>query len=253
MWCDRLPDVPHVQDPDRHAAAMIAVDELETQIVVMDDGFQHRRMHRDFDIVVVDASQPFFNAFLLPRGMLREPVSSLDRADMVVLSRCDAVPDAALNTLHQRMEQQFPGLPIVHSIHAPTKLINSDSHSTAIDASELSRQRVIALCALGNPGAFYQTLESLGAELIDRITLPDHDHFTTETMQTVIKRINRSREQQSIDRVVCTHKDLVKLQTERIAGIPLWALQIELRITENEQAMDAALDQIIARTPDDHD
>ena len=81
----RLPDVPHLQNPDRIASATIAIEELETQFIVMDDGFQHRHLHRDLDIVVVDATEPFGYGYLLPRGLLREPVKSLSRASC----RCD--------------------------------------------------------------------------------------------------------------------------------------------------------------------
>ena len=98
---DRLPDVPHVQDADRVEAARIAVQELATQIVLMDDGFQHRRLHRDLDIVVIDATCPFGFGYLLPRGLLREPIASLRRADLVILSRCDLVDSAVLQQIEE--------------------------------------------------------------------------------------------------------------------------------------------------------
>ena len=72
-----LPDVPHLQNPDRVAAARIAIDELETQLIILDDGFQHRRIHRDLEIVLIDALQPFGFGHVLPRGLLREPLRGL--------------------------------------------------------------------------------------------------------------------------------------------------------------------------------
>ena len=90
----KLPDVPHVQNADRVAAAKMAIEEFDCQLILLDDAFQHRRIHRDLNIVVVDALEPFGFGHVFPRGALREPLSGLRRADMVVLSRADLVQPA---------------------------------------------------------------------------------------------------------------------------------------------------------------
>ena len=92
---ENLPDVPHLQDPDRVRLADIAVAELETELIILDDGFQHRRLARDLDLVMLDALDPFGLGRLFPRGLLREPVSSLRRASAVILSRADLLEPAA--------------------------------------------------------------------------------------------------------------------------------------------------------------
>src|SRR5207244_12530469 len=84
---ENLPDVPHLQGPDRAALAQVAVEELDSEILVLDDGFQHRRLHRDLDIVLIDATCPWGYGHLLPRGLLREPISSLKRAHVAMLTR----------------------------------------------------------------------------------------------------------------------------------------------------------------------
>src|SRR5262249_5942270 len=86
---ENLPDVPHLQGADRVALAAAAVEELESEVLILDDGFQHRRLVRDLDVVLVDASNPWGYGYLLPRGLLREPKSSLRRASVVLLTRCD--------------------------------------------------------------------------------------------------------------------------------------------------------------------
>src|SRR5439155_5732768 len=93
---ENLPDVPHLQGADRVALAAAAVEELESEILVLDDGFQHRRLHRNLDIVLIDATCPWGHGYLLPRGLLREPIGSLKRAHAAVLTRCDLAPAAAL-------------------------------------------------------------------------------------------------------------------------------------------------------------
>ncbi|MFG0262976.1 MAG: tetraacyldisaccharide 4'-kinase, partial [Novipirellula sp. JB048] len=144
----RLPDVPHLQDPDRVAAATIAVEELEVQLILMDDGFQHRRLHRDLDLVVVDATEPFGFGHLLPRGLLREPISSLARADLVILSRSDAVAEDQLRLIEQQIERAKPGLAVVRSAHVPTALLEYPNLQTPIEA--LVDRNIAVVSAIGN-------------------------------------------------------------------------------------------------------
>ena len=87
MLEENLPDVPHLQSPDRVALARVAESELETELIVLDDGFQHRRLRRDLDVVLIDALEPFGLGRLFPRGLLREPLGALERSGVVVLSR----------------------------------------------------------------------------------------------------------------------------------------------------------------------
>ena len=105
---DRLPDVPHVQDPDRVEAARVAVEELESQVILMDDGFQHRRLYRDLDIVVVDATCPFGYGHVLPRGLLREPIDGIRRADLVIVSRCDLIDEEECCIDREILSEEFP-------------------------------------------------------------------------------------------------------------------------------------------------
>lgn len=86
---ENLPDVPHLQDPDRVALAMTAVEELDAEVLILDDGFQHRRLNRNLDIVLIDATRPLNRESMFPRGLLREPIRSLNRAHVLILTRCD--------------------------------------------------------------------------------------------------------------------------------------------------------------------
>jgi tetraacyldisaccharide 4'-kinase len=105
---ENLPDVPHLQDPDRFAAAERAAEELESELVVLDDGFQHRRLHRDLDVVLIDATRPPTRDYLLPRGTLREPASGLRRAGAIVLTRCDQVDAGAVDAIHSWLARRWP-------------------------------------------------------------------------------------------------------------------------------------------------
>src|SRR6202035_103263 len=112
---ENLPDVPHLQGTDRVALAQVAVEELESEILVLDDGFQHRRLRRDLDLVLIDATAPWGYGYLFPRGLLRERLGSLRRADVVVLTRCDLVAPDIVAGLRQRVERIAPGKPMVET------------------------------------------------------------------------------------------------------------------------------------------
>lgn len=233
----RLPDVPHVQDPDRVEAARIAVEELEAELILMDDGFQHRRLHRDLNIVVIDATCPFGYGHLLPRGLLREPLASLSRADLVIISRFDAVDVDVIHKIERAIRDHHAGVPILHCNHRPTSLLE---HPDSVHP--IIPQNVAAVSAIGNPAAFEQSLHRCGLAIVESRRLPDHDAYSPETVAELRDWIESIAER--IDRVVCTHKDLVKLQTGRLGGKPIAALLIELAFVGDTAALDASLEAV---------
>ena len=126
----KLPGVPHVQDPDRVAAARRAIEEFGCQVLVLDDAFQHRRIARDLDIVLLDALEPFGYEHVFPRGTLREPLAGLARAHIVALSRADLLTAEQRSTIRDRVAQLSPQAVCVEVVHAPLALVAAAS-STA--------------------------------------------------------------------------------------------------------------------------
>src|SRR5262249_58524030 len=106
---ENLPDVPHLQGPDRAALAAAAVTELESEGLVLDDGFQHRRLARDLDLVLIDATNPWGHGYLFPRGLLREPASGLRRAGAVLLTRCDQTSEKNRGRIRGEVARYRPG------------------------------------------------------------------------------------------------------------------------------------------------
>ncbi len=237
----RLPDVPHVQNPDRVEAARVAVEELDSQLILMDDGFQHRRLHRDLNLLVIDASCPFGYGYLLPRGLLREPLSGIRRADLAIISRSDLVSESELASIQQQLHLYHPALPTVCSQHEPTQLLVYPDEFVPVDA--LSGQNVVVVSAIGNPDAFLQTVKDCGANVIDSMSLPDHDPYGPQTVGLLRDWIAGLGER--ISRVVCTHKDLVKLETDRLGGVPLSAVIIELTLVGDSTRLQAALEDFL--------
>jgi tetraacyldisaccharide 4'-kinase len=240
----RLPDVPQVQDADRFAAAKIAVEELECEFLLMDDGFQHRRLHRDLDVVVVDATNPFGFGYLLPRGLLREPIRGLQRAGVVLISRCDLVNEGALQKIETTLRRHAkPGTPMLRCEHSASELIQVGNEAKPIDW--LRAKSVITVCAIGNPAAFEATIDKLGAKRVESLRFPDHDGFGRDAIERLRACVQANAG--NVDAVLCTHKDLVKIETDVIASRPLLAVGIDLTILGEPSGLLDQLKPLIRR------
>jgi tetraacyldisaccharide 4'-kinase len=238
----KLPDVPHVQNPDRVEAARTAVEELDSRLILLDDGFQHRRLARDLDIVLIDALEPFGYGHLLPRGLLREPLSALRRAHAVVLSRADLVDAAERRRIREVAARHAPSAAWAEVAHKPAALIDCDGRRREL--SELRGRRVAAFCGIGNPAAFCRTLESCGCELAALREFPDHHAYGEADIDSLLKWL---RELHDVEAVVCTHKDLVKVGLLHLGSCPLWALIVGIEFLSGAEALEALLAPLAER------
>jgi tetraacyldisaccharide 4'-kinase len=239
---ENLPDVPHLQGPDRAALAAVAVEELESEVLVLDDGFQHRRLARDLDIVLLDATCPWGFGHLLPRGLLREPPSSLRRAGAIVLTRCDQAAPAELEALRLRVARLAPGVPVAETVHEPLALVQGSGAGTSPEM--LRGQPVAGLCGIGNPEAFRRTLVDLGARLVDFRVYPDHHRYTRQDVEE-LRDWARSLPGDAV--VVTTQKDMVKLRLVELGGRPLYALRIGLAFRSGQNELEELLAGVLRR------
>jgi tetraacyldisaccharide 4'-kinase len=237
---ENCPDVPHLQGADRPALATIAVEELESEILILDDGFQHRRLGRDLDIVLVDATCPWGHGWLFPRGLLREPASSLGRADVVLLTRCDMTSPEALSRLHEEVRRHAPGTPITECEHRPTAWVNG---ARTAPLGAFAGRPVAAFCGLGNPDAFRRTLVSLGAEPIAWRTYPDHHAYSAADVED-LRQWARALPPDAV--IATTQKDLVKIRLDRLGERELWALRISLHLRAGTEELTRKLETIAA-------
>jgi tetraacyldisaccharide 4'-kinase len=235
-----LPVVPHLQGADRVALAAVAVAELKSEVLVLDDGFQHRRLARDLDLVLLDATQPWGFGHLFPRGMLREEPHELRRAGAVVLTRCDQVTDSQCGDLRQAVKRLAPEVPVAETTHGPVELVNSQRETASLRT--LTERPVAAFCGIGNPEAFERTLTDLRARLVAFRTFPDHHSYTendVDDLHTWARQLAKDCV------VVTTQKDLVKLRLVQLGGLFLWALRIRLHFKAGQDALDHKLRQVL--------
>jgi tetraacyldisaccharide 4'-kinase len=237
---ENLPGVPHLQGPDRARLAAAAVKEFAAEVLVLDDGFQHRRLQRDLDVVLVDATDPWGLGRLLPRGLLREPLEGLRRAGIVLLTRCDQVEPVLVDQLHEQVARLSPGKTVARTVHEPLELVNAAGESAPL--SELEGRSAAAFCGIGNPQAFRRTLIGLGARIAAWRVYPDHHAYS----QGDVDKLQTWAEQQPSDGiVVTTQKDLVKLRHTELGGHPLWAVRIGLRVLAGREALDRSLRDVL--------
>ncbi len=193
-----VPEACIVRSADRVAGARVAA-ELGCDLLILDDGFQAVALARDENILLIDAVNPFGNGRLLPRGILREPLSAMARATAVYITRCDQAPER-LADIEFAAARYAPTAPILKFVHQPTHLWQvRDGRKHSLDL--LTGAAVRAVCGIGNPEAFLTTLRSLGAETRETRILSDHERLSLSLLDSSLL-------------VVITEKDAVRLTVE---------------------------------------
>ncbi len=235
----RLPDVPHLQNASRVESAGVAIEEFAAQVLLLDDGFQHRYLERDLDIVLIDATCPFGYGRLLPAGLLREPLSSLRRAGLVIITRVDQVHSSEVDQIRQTIKKHNATVPIVEFTHHIEGFENYSGE--VLDASALATTRVIAFSGIGNPTAFETLLKAQGVDVADHLKFEDHHHFDRED----VRQITARADELSADSIVCTMKDLVKIQVDRLGDKPLWALSVGMEPFSGEEMLVQQLGRVV--------
>jgi tetraacyldisaccharide 4'-kinase len=237
----KLPGMPHLQNPDRVAAAEMAVKELGAEVILLDDGFQHRRLGRDLDIVLLDALEPFGFERVFPRGTLREPIEGLQRAHIAVLTRADMISEAERQKIRKTVEQHCPSIVWASCRHAPQKLLSSSGAVEPIES--LAGRRVAAFCGIGNPTGFRHTLRQCGCEVAGWREFADHHHYS----ETEVAELAQWAGASDCEIIVCTHKDLVKIAADSLGRKPLRAVSVGMEFVEGQNQIEGRLEQLIAR------
>jgi len=200
-----LKDMAVVVAADRAAAARAACERLNPDVLVMDDGFRHRRLERDLDILMFDAEYPFANRRLLPCGMLREPLWAIERARVAIISRSERCKPDELKAAEDAIRRHAPEITVLRSIHRPIGLRRL-SDAKAFDLSHLSGKRALAFCGIARPESFFSTLSALGASPTG-VPFPDHHAYTREEVMDLLSQ----RQSGGFDLLVTTEKDAPRL------------------------------------------
>lgn len=226
-----LPDVPVVANPDRVGALRrFLPGHPEAACVILDDGFQHRRLHRDLDVVLIDATHDLSRDRLLPAGRLREPLANLKRADAVIVTRANGT-DAELS----RVIERFHGHPpLAWTSHRWASLFahgSSDAPSEQT-ARWLGGKRVVTMCGVGNPRSVIRQAESFGAVIAANVPARDHERFSGSKLDAARRLCVESQ----CDAMLMTMKDWVRLGPDDVKGwpVPIVVPRVEIEVFEGE-------------------
>jgi tetraacyldisaccharide 4'-kinase len=237
-----LPGVRHVADRDRVAAATSAAA-AGADIVVLDDGFQHRRLARDLDLVAIDATDPFGCGHVFPRGLLRERLAGLTRADAAILTRAGSVSLQRRAEIRDRLAAACGGrLPSVwvEASHAPVAV--RDPAGTRRAIGWLAGRRVVAFAGIGNPSAFRRTLVALGADVVAFRPYADHHAYAAADLPDLA---SWARTHDAA--LVTTLKDLVKLPAGFAGETAVVALEIAMVLETGAAELGALIDGVAPR------
>jgi tetraacyldisaccharide 4'-kinase len=222
--------IPVLACPDRAKASALAVEMYGSKVLILDDGFQHLPLHRDLDVVLINARDPFGDRLLLPLGNLREPLSALRRAGVVVITHSDRITAAELSRLRGDIDALHPGVLVVESAHKPDHLLDMKTE-TKLPLSTLKDKVVVAFSGIGDPLSFEMNLEALGVSVAQSWRYPDHHSYTSREL----KSINDLRGDLP---VVTTHKDFVRLPAdwrEKLTG-DVYMLAVKLELLKGRNA-----------------
>jgi len=236
LLAKNLPGVPVLIGKQRAITGRYAVEEFGVDFVILDDGYQHWRLHRDIDIVLVDATNTFGNNYVLPRGTLREPLKNLRRAHAFLLTKVDQTDCAAKEKLKQYLHEINPRAVITESIHNPKYLYRLDQwfnrgDSRPFSVPEIAEKKLLNFSGIGNPKSFENTLVNMGGVCTATVRYQDHHKYTLDDMHHIMQQALKH----NVDYIVTTEKDAVKIPPGFVRDVdwpvPMLILGIEVKMT----------------------
>lgn len=225
LIASRLRGVPVIIGKDRYLAGEYALRTFKVDTIILDDGFQYLSLKKDIEILLIDATDPADNRYLLPRGILREPFLALGRSSAIILTRTDQA--VGIDRLVGDIRRYSDSVSIYSSIFKPVGMREIRSGREE-ETGYLMGKRLLLFSGIGNPGSFRRMIEGLGGEVIREIVFPDHHNYLIKELEGMELFASRNK----VDLVVTTEKDGVKIAEIPFGYLPIWALRINLIIDD---------------------
>lgn len=240
MLATNLPGVAVLVDRNRVKSGRYAISKLGCDTLILDDGFQYLSLRPRVQVVLVDKTNPFGNERVLPRGILREPLRNIRRADVIFITKSDGV---GLNALKQRLRSLNSSAEIIECRHRARHLQDVFTKEQK-GLESLQGMRVVALSGIAVPGGFERELELRGARLVDRVRFADHHRYQPQEIQEVVNRCRKM----GADAVVTTEKDAVRFPESGQFGVPVYFLRVEIEILSGAEDFHHCIARICFRS-----
>ncbi len=231
-----LPDTPILISKKRALAVQSAESQFSPDYILLDDGYQHRAVSRDIDILLIDAMDPFGNYRLPPSGILREPIENLCRADIMLINRAEE--DEDLLTLRRILRRHNTQAHIFQLGNRITKLVSLATGDT-LDPDGINGMNSYLFCAIGNPHGFSLNIEKLGSNVVGYRYFRDHHQYTEEDLQ----KITRDASEAGASIIITTQKDSVRIKKHNeLPFLPLYYAKLELIFYKEEDFLQSLTD-----------
>lgn len=238
MLASNLPGVVVLVDKDRVKSGQYALEEFACDTLILDDGFQYLKLRPHVNIVLVDSTCPFNNHFMLPRGLMREPIYNIARADYIFLTKSDG--KRPLRHLKMFLRKHNKNAEIIECRHRPKYLQNVFQKNEQLPLELLQGKRIAAISGIANPASFEAFLKGFGAKIVMSHHFADHHRFSP---QELLDFVNRAQHE-NVDMILTTEKDAVRIPRVDICHTPFVFLRIEIDILSGEESFQQCISRI---------
>lgn len=237
MLAKNLPDVLVITDKDRVKSGRYAIRKYGVDTLIMDDGFQHLHLKPKVNILLVDSTNPFSNHNLLPRGLLREPIKNIRRADYIFLTKSNG--GKHLRRIKEFLRKHNPRAEVIECTHRPQYLRNLQTGED-LDLSELKGKKISAISGIAVPESFENFLTDFGAEIIYKERYADHHRYRRHEIENFIKESKKLGAQM----ILTTEKDAVRFPELEKYEVPSFYLRVQIDILSGEESFNDAISRI---------
>jgi tetraacyldisaccharide 4'-kinase len=237
----KLPSIPVLISKDRYAIGAMAVREFGSELLLLDDGYQHLSLKRDLNVLLIDAKRPFGNGRLLPLGPLREPFEAIDRADLIVITRCSEHSPG--DELIESLRGIVPGKPVVYSRHLPDKVLFPDT-GEVYPPHILEGRNVMAFAGIAYTEDFFEMITGLGAHMVGFKGYPDHYLYDSSDVEELASWSRRSE----VDFLLTTEKDWVRIEETGGGSLHIAVLAISIELVDDDHILFELIEEGIQRS-----
>jgi len=243
MLAEKIKDVNFIRARDRYSGGVMAEEKGFSGLIVLDDGFQHYQLARDLDILLIDGRDPFSNRKLLPAGLLREPLSEIKRADIIIITRTENLGEDEVDRIEKKLNScTDEKKPVFRAETKNDSILILDSLQK-LSLKFLQKRKIFAFCGIGRPDAFKRSLKDLNADIAEFTAFPDHYSYSEEDLLNLAEKFQNS----AAEIMITTEKDSVKIKKYRkiTDGFPIYKLAVKISLKREDEFMES-VQQILA-------
>jgi len=238
LLAERNPQASFFVGPVKSETAFFAFHKVNPSLVLIDDGFQHRQLFRDVDLVILDATESLENYLCVPQGRAREPWESLSRATAFIVTKVNlAAPEHVENLIEKLRPFEKLIVPMSYELVRICSVYgNEEKH-----LNDINGRKVLLISGIAQPSSFEKSLEKYSLQIVDHLKFRDHHPFSTEDVESIVKKW----QDLGMPELLTTEKDFVKLKALWPKEVPLWYSPLEVQILAQEKGFYEILDQVL--------